>query len=121
MMTTYLTIKTLKMMVLIMMRVQLILLWTVEHSVVSQVVSWILVSFLKFTNIKSQVFSKVIYPKYYNFYEDSFEVYNIFLGQKLTIFEFLPKIFFILTSVTSETSWGQILSFSDLTEVSNFS
>ena len=56
-----------------------------------------------------------------DFYEDSFEVYNIFLGQKLTILEFLPKIFFILTSVTSETSWGQTMSFSDLTEVSNFS
>ena len=56
-----------------------------------------------------------------DFYEDSFEVYNIFLGQKLMILEFSPKIFFILTSVTSETSWGQTMSFSDLTEVSNFS
>ena len=46
MLTLYLTIKTLKMMVLIMMRVvQLILPWIVEHSVVSQVVSWILISF----------------------------------------------------------------------------
>jgi hypothetical protein len=56
-----------------------------------------------------------------DFYEDFFEVYNIFLGQKLTILEFSPKIFFILTSVTSKTSWGQTMSFSDLTEVSNFS
>ena len=56
-----------------------------------------------------------------DFYEDSFEVYNIFLGQKLTILEFSPKIFFILTLVNSETSWGQTMSFSDLTEVSNFS
>ena len=30
-----------------------------------------------------------------DFYEDSFEVYNIFLGQKLTILEFSPKNFFI--------------------------
>ena len=48
-----------------------------------------------------------------DFYDDSFYVYNIFLGQKLTILEFLPKIFFILTSVTSESSWGQTMSFSD--------
>ena len=50
-----------------------------------------------------------------DFYEDSFEICNIFLGQKLTILEFLPKISFILTSVTSETSRGQTMSFSDLT------
>ena len=33
---------------------------------------------------------------------------------------FSHKIFFILTSITSETSWGQTMDFSDLTEVSNF-
>ena len=38
-----------------------------------------------------------------DFYEDSFKVYIIFLGQKLTILEFLPKISFILTSFTSDT------------------
>ena len=32
-----------------------------------------------------------------------------------------PQIFFILTSVTSDTSWGQSMSLSDLNEVSNFS
>ena len=30
------------------------------------------------------------------------------------------KIFFTLTSVTSETSWGQTVSLSNLTDVSNF-
>ena len=55
-----------------------------------------------------------------DFYNDSFEVYNIFLGQKLTILEFSPKIFFILTSVTYETSWGQTMCFNDLTEVKAF-
>ena len=45
MLKIFLTIKTLKMMVLIMMReVQLIRVpWIVEHSAVSQVVSWILI------------------------------------------------------------------------------
>jgi hypothetical protein len=56
-----------------------------------------------------------------DFYKDSFEVYNISVRQKLVILGFSPKIFLILTSVTSETSWGQTMSFSDLTEVSNFS
>ena len=56
-----------------------------------------------------------------DFYEDSFEVYNIFLDQKLTILEFTAKIFFILTLVTSETCWGKTMTFSDLTEVSIFS
>ena len=56
-----------------------------------------------------------------NFYKDSFEVYNISVTQKLVILGFSSKIFFILTSVTSETSWGQTMSFSDLTEASNFS
>ena len=55
------------------------------------------------------------------FYKDSFQVYNISVTQKLVILGFSSKIFFILTSVTSETSWGQTMSFSDLTEVSNFS
>ena len=49
------------------------------------------------------------------------EVYYIFVRQKLVILGFSPKIFFILTSVTSETFWGQTMSFSDLTKVSNFS
>ena len=39
-----------------------------------------------------------------DFYEASFEVYYIFVRQKLAILGFSPKIFFILTSVTSETS-----------------
>ena len=39
-----------------------------------------------------------------NFYEASFEVYYIFVRQKLVILGFLPKIFFALTLVTSETS-----------------
>ena len=56
-----------------------------------------------------------------DFCKDSFEVYNISVRQKLVILGFSPKIFLILTSVTSETSWGQTMSFSDLTEVSNFS
>ena len=56
-----------------------------------------------------------------DFYEASFEVYYIFVRQKLAILGFSPKIFFILTSVTSETFWGQTMRFSDLTEVSNFS
>ena len=51
-----------------------------------------------------------------NFYEDSFEVYY-----KLVILEFSSKIFFILTSITSETSWGQTMSLTDLTEVSKCS
>jgi hypothetical protein len=38
-----------------------------------------------------------------DFYEASFEVYYIFVRQKLAILGFSPKIFFILTSVTSET------------------
>ena len=37
-----------------------------------------------------------------DFYDDSFEAFNSFLGQKLTILEFSPKIYFVLTSVTSE-------------------
>ena len=56
-----------------------------------------------------------------NFYKDSFEVYNISVTQKLVILGFSSKIFFILTSVTSETSWGQTISLIDLNEVPNFS
>ena len=56
-----------------------------------------------------------------NFPEASFEVYYISLSQKLAILGFSSQIFFILTSVTSETSWGQSMSLSDLNEVSNFS
>ena len=39
-----------------------------------------------------------------DFHEASFEVYYISVSQKLTILRFLPQIFFILTSVTSDTS-----------------
>ena len=39
-----------------------------------------------------------------NFSEASFEVYYVSVSQKLAILEFSPQIFFILTSVTSETS-----------------
>ena len=56
-----------------------------------------------------------------DFHEASFEVYFISVSQKLVILQFLPQFFFILTSVNSETSWGQTMSFSDLTEISNFS
>ena len=56
-----------------------------------------------------------------DFHEASFEVYYVSVSQKLVILGFSPQIFFILTSFTSETSWGQTMSFSDLTEVSNFS
>ena len=55
-----------------------------------------------------------------DFYVASFEVYYISVRQKLVILGFSHKIFFILTSITSETSWGQTMDFSDLTEVSNF-
>ena len=56
-----------------------------------------------------------------DFHEASFEVYYVSVSQKLGILGFSPQIFFILTSVTSDTSWGQSMSFSDLNEVSNFS
>ena len=56
-----------------------------------------------------------------DFHEASFEVYYISVSQKLVILGFSPQIFFILTSVTSDTSWGQTMSLSDLNEVSNFS
>ena len=56
-----------------------------------------------------------------NFPEASFEVHYVSVSPKLAILEFSPQIFFILTSVTSETSWGQTMSLSDLNEVSNFS
>ena len=39
-----------------------------------------------------------------DFYKDSFEVYNTSVRQKLVILGFSPKIFIILTTVTSETS-----------------
>ena len=39
-----------------------------------------------------------------DFHEASFEVYYISVSQKLTILGFSPQIFFILTSVTSDTS-----------------
>ena len=56
-----------------------------------------------------------------DFDEASFEVPYISVTQKLAILGFLPKISFILTSVTSDTFCGQTMHFSDLTEVSNFS
>ena len=56
-----------------------------------------------------------------DFHEASFEVYYVSVGQKLVILEFSPRFFFILTSVTSGTSWGQSMSLSNLYEVSNFS
>ena len=56
-----------------------------------------------------------------DFHEASFEVYYISVSQKLTILGFSPQIFFILTSVTSVTSWGQSMSLNDLTKVSKFS
>ena len=56
-----------------------------------------------------------------DFHEASFEVYYVSVSQKLVILEFSPQFFFILTSVTSDTSWGQSMSLSDLYEVSNFS
>ena len=39
-----------------------------------------------------------------DFHEASFEVYYFSVSQKLAILGFSPQIFFILTSVTSETS-----------------
>ena len=51
-----------------------------------------------------------------DFYVASFEVYYISVRQKLVVLGFSHKIFFILTSVTSESSWGQTMDFSDLTE-----
>ena len=56
-----------------------------------------------------------------DFHEASFEVYYVSVSQKLVILGFSHQIFFILTLFTSETSWGQTMTFSDLTEVSNFS
>ena len=53
--------------------------------------------------------------------EASFEVYYISVSQKLAILGISPQIFFILTLVTSDTSWGQSMSLSNLNEVSNFS
>ena len=56
-----------------------------------------------------------------DFHEASFEVYYISVSQKLAILGFSSKIFLTLTSVTSETSWGQTMSLNNLTDVSNFS
>ena len=53
-----------------------------------------------------------------DFHEASFEVYYVSVSQKLVILEFSPQFFFILTSVTSNTSWGQSMSLSNLYEVS---
>ena len=38
-----------------------------------------------------------------DFHEASFEVYYVFVSQKLVILEFSPQFFFLLTSVTSDT------------------
>jgi hypothetical protein len=56
-----------------------------------------------------------------NFSEASFEVYYLSVSQKLVMSGFSPIFFFILTSITSETSWGQTVSLTDLNEVSKFS
>ena len=56
-----------------------------------------------------------------DFHEASFEVYYVSVSQKLVILEFSPQFFFILTSVTSDTSWGHSMSLSNLYEVSKFS
>ena len=56
-----------------------------------------------------------------NFDDASFELYYVFLSQKLMILDFSPLFFFVLTSVTSDTFWGQSMSLSNLYEVSNFS
>ena len=39
-----------------------------------------------------------------DFHEASFEVYYVSVSQKMVILGFSPQIFFILTSVTSDTS-----------------
>ena len=54
-----------------------------------------------------------------DFHEASFEVYYVSVSQKLVILELLAQILVILTSVTSETSWGQTISLTNLNEVSN--
>ena len=41
-----------------------------------------------------------------DFHKASFEVYYVSVSQTLVILGFSPQIFFILTSVTSDTSWG---------------
>ena len=56
-----------------------------------------------------------------DFHEDFFEVNYVSVSQKLVILGFSSQIFFILTLVTSDTSWGQTMSLSNLNEVSNFS
>ena len=81
---------------------------------------------LKITKL---IFFNFFIPKSYNFisnlnddfHEASFEVYYISLSKKLAILQFSPIFFFILTSVTSVTSWGQTISLNDLTKVSKFS
>ena len=55
-----------------------------------------------------------------DFHEASFEVYYVSVSQKLVILEFSPQFFFILTSVTSDTFWGQSIGLSNLYEVSKF-
>ena len=74
-------------------------------------------SFFKFVIVK---FNKFVIVKFFdfilnlndNFYEASFEVYDVSISQKLVILGFSPQIFFILTSVTSNTyepqqpQWG---------------
>ena len=52
------------------------------------------------------VITKVYFVSNLNddFHEASFEVYYISVSQKLGILGFSPQIFFILTSVTSDTS-----------------
>ena len=51
----------------------------------------------------------------------SFEVYNVFVAQKLPISQFLIKLFFAWTLATLATSRGHNLNLNDLNRVSNFS
>ena len=50
----------------------------------------------------------------------SFEVYNVFVAQKLRISEFLIELFFRLDLATSATSRGRNFNLSNLNRVSNF-
>ena len=51
----------------------------------------------------------------------SFEVYNVFVAQKLPISEFLIEFFFAWTLATSAASRGRNFNLSNLNRVSNFS
>ena len=77
--------------------------------------------FFQFFHNKSLLVFSFVSNMNGDFPEASFEVYYVSVSQKLAILGISPQIFFILTSVTSDTSWGQTMSLSDLNEVSNFS